>query len=77
MTFSTKIFRQNSIDETNPIFFQAEYSDLSSKYQKVLSMLQEEKQQREGIEHEFRNRVHQHQAEVESMRTQHELAVRS
>ena len=56
--------------------FQAEYSDLSSKYQNVLLMLQEEKQVREKLEREFRNRDHQHQAEVETLKTQHELAVR-
>jgi hypothetical protein len=57
--------------------FQAEYSDLSSKYQNVLLMLQEEKQHREGLEKEFRNREHQHQTEVETLKTQQELAVKS
>ena len=64
----------------NPLIvtiFQAEYSDLSAKYQAVLQMLQDEKLKREAVEREFRGRVEQHHAEIENLKTHHELAVRN
>jgi hypothetical protein len=41
----------------------------------VLQLLQDEKQLREAAEKELKNREDQHRADVETLKTQHELAV--
>jgi len=40
-------------------------------------MLQEERQHREALKREFRDREYQHQTEVEGLKTRQELAVKS